>query len=221
MIGRITGSVVYRAADHVLVDTGGVGYLVFCSERTLAEIPEEGERLTLYTDLLVREDLLQLFGFRTVAERELHRLLISVQGVGAKASLSVLGTLGQEGTLQAISLGNWGSIRAAHGVGPRIAQRIVNELSGKIGEILALRLGDGLDSEADASTEAEEFSRAEPTNASRRSPNVRAEALSALVNLGYGQGEAMKFVAESLVEYPDAETETVIREALRRMAPSG
>lgn len=217
----MTGSVAYRAADHVLVETGGVGYQVYCSERTLAEIPEEGDRLTLYTDLLVREDLLQLFGFRTVAERELHRLLISVQGVGAKASLSILGTLGQEGTLQAISLGDWGAVRAAHGVGPRIAQRIVNELTEKIGEILTLQMEGGSDSTIEFASGSEEIPDEKTASSRSGSSNARSEALSALVNLGYGQGEALKFVAETLAEYPNAGTETVIREALRRMAPAG
>ena len=212
---------VYRASDHVLVDTGGVGYQIYCSERTLAEIPGEGVKLSLYTDLLVREDLLQLFGFLTVSERELHRLLISVQGVGAKASLSILGTLGMEGTLHAISLGDWGAVRAAHGVGPRIAQRIVNELADKIGEILALSMDGGSDSPFEDSTDVEEVPGMSAARLNPGQTSARSEALSALVNLGYGQSEALKFIAETLVEYPDAQTETVIRESLRRMAPSG
>ncbi|MCY4460383.1 MAG: Holliday junction branch migration protein RuvA [Albidovulum sp.] len=219
MIGMLAGTVVYRAADHVLLDTGGVGYQVYCSERTLAEVSDLGARLTLYTDLLVREDLLQLFGFQTIAERELHRLLISVQGVGAKASLSILGTLGQEGTLQAISLGNWGAIRAAHGVGPKIAQRVVNELADKIGVILALGVGIQPDSSAELPAGAEGGAVAGVEGGASASSSARAEALSALTNLGYAQSEAIKFIAEALAEFPDANTETVIREALRRMAP--
>jgi len=215
----LAGTVVYRAADHVLLDTGGVGYQVYCSERTLAEVSDLGARLTLYTDLLVREDLLQLFGFQTIAERELHRLLISVQGVGAKASLSILGTLGQEGTLQAISLGNWGAIRAAHGVGPKIAQRVVNELADKIGVILALGVGIQPDSSAELPAGAEGGAVAGVEGGASASSSARAEALSALTNLGYAQSEAIKFIAEALAEFPDANTETVIREALRRMAP--
>ncbi len=215
----LAGTVVYRAADHVLLDTGGVGYQVYCSERTLAEVSDLGARLTLYTDLLVREDLLQLFGFQTIAERELHRLLISVQGVGAKASLSILGTLGQEGTLQAISLGNWGAIRAAHGVGPKIAQRVVNELADKIGVILALGVGIQPDSSAELPAGAADGAVAGVEGGASASSSARAEALSALTNLGYAQSEAIKFIAEALAEFPDANTETVIREALRRMAP--
>ena len=89
MIGKLSGRLDYRGADHVLIDTGGVGYIVHCSERTLAAMPAPGAAVALYTDLLVREDLMQLYGFRTLAEREWHRLLMTVQGVGAKAALAV------------------------------------------------------------------------------------------------------------------------------------
>ena len=90
MIGRISGRLDYRADDHVLIDVRGVGYLVYCSERTLAALPGTGEAVSLFTDLLVREDLLQLFGFASLVEKEWHRLLMSVQGVGAKASMAIL-----------------------------------------------------------------------------------------------------------------------------------
>ncbi len=91
MIGKITGRIDYRAADHVLIDVRGVGYLVYCSDRTLAALPGVGEAVALFTDLVVREDLMQLFGFQTLIEKEWHRLLTTVQGVGAKASLGDFG----------------------------------------------------------------------------------------------------------------------------------
>ena len=115
MIGRLAGRIDYRAADHVLIDVRGVGYLVYCSERTLRALPGVGEHVALYTDLLVREDLLQLYGFNTLAEKEWHRLLMSVQGVGAKASLAILGTLGPDGVGRAIALGDWNAVKAAKG----------------------------------------------------------------------------------------------------------
>ncbi|MBT7558952.1 MAG: Holliday junction branch migration protein RuvA, partial [Rhodobacterales bacterium] len=87
MIGKITGRVDYRGTDHVLVDVQGVGYMVYCSERTLSGLPSRGGIVALYTDLLVREDNLQLFGFTTLADKEWHKLLTTVQGVGAKAAL--------------------------------------------------------------------------------------------------------------------------------------
>ena len=114
MIGKISGRLEYRATDHVLVDVRGVGYLVYCSERTLAALPGVGEAVALYTDLQVREDLMQLYGFTTLAEKEWHRLLTSVQGVGAKASLAILGTLGTDGVSRAIALGDWNAVKAAN-----------------------------------------------------------------------------------------------------------
>ena len=96
MIGKITGLVDYIGDDHVLIETAGVGYILYCAPGTLAALPAPGEVASLYTELLVREDLLQLLGFRTVAEREWHRLLTTVQGVGAKAALSILGALGPD-----------------------------------------------------------------------------------------------------------------------------
>jgi len=117
MIGKITGRIEYRTTDHVLIDVRGVGYIVYCSDRTLMELPGNGEAVALFTEMLVREDNLQLFGFTTLLEKEWHRLLISVQGIGAKASLAILGTLGPEGVGRAIALGDISAIKAAKGIG--------------------------------------------------------------------------------------------------------
>ena len=138
MIGKLTGRVDYKGADHVLLDVNGVGYQVYCNERVLAMLPAKGGLAALYTELLVREDLLQLFGFPTLVEREWHRLLTSVQGVGAKAAMAVLGTLGPEATGRAILLGDATAIKAAPGIGPKIAQRIVHELAGKAPQVMAM-----------------------------------------------------------------------------------
>lgn len=143
MIGKLTGRIDARFPDHVLIDVHGVGYVVHCSERTLAALPGVGEYAALYTELLVREDLLQLFGFLTVVEREWHRLLTSVQGVGAKGALAIQGTLGAEGLSRAIALGDWAAVKAAPGVGPKIAQRIVNELKDKAPAVMAMGAGPG------------------------------------------------------------------------------
>ena len=116
MIGKLSGRIDYRAADHVLIDVRGVGYLVYVSDRTMAALPGVGEVVALYTDLVVREDLMQLFGFQTLVEKEWHRLLTSVQGVGAKASLAILGTLGPDGVSRAIALGDWNAVKAAKGL---------------------------------------------------------------------------------------------------------
>ena len=123
MIGRISGRLDWRGPDHVLIDVRGVGYIVHVSERTLAGMPGLGEAVSLYTDLLVREDLLQLFGFPTMLEKEWHKLLMTVQGVGAKASMAILGTLGAEGDHlgrcagRASGAGGWPEAGAAGDIG--------------------------------------------------------------------------------------------------------
>ena len=127
MIGRLRGRVDYKAQDHFLLDVNGVGYLIFCSERTLAEINADGEFTTIYTDLLVREDLMQLFGFISQIEKEWYRLLMSVQGVGAKASLAILSALGEDGVSRAIALGDWTSIKSAKGIGPKTGLKLIKE----------------------------------------------------------------------------------------------
>jgi Holliday junction DNA helicase RuvA len=214
VIGKVSGRLDHRGADHVLIDTGGIGYVVYCSERTLAAMPGPGEPVSLYTDLLVREDLMQLFGFRTLAEREWHRLLVTVQGVGAKAALAILGALGPDGVARALSLGDSAAIRAAPGVGPKLAQRIVLELRTKAPAVIALGGGAAVPAGPAAPTPARRKAAApaEPGDA-----QARADALSALVNLGYGEGEA----AAAVATVEGADPASVIRAALRALAPQG
>ncbi|MEM6409785.1 MAG: Holliday junction branch migration protein RuvA, partial [Pseudomonadota bacterium] len=138
MIGKLSGRLEYRGLDHVMIDVGGIGYVVFCSERTLAALPGPGAAVALYTDLLVREDLLQLFGFTTPVEKEWHKLLMGVQGIGAKASMAILGALGADGVSRAIALGDWNAIKAAKGVGPKTAQKVVIELKDKAPSVMAM-----------------------------------------------------------------------------------
>jgi Holliday junction DNA helicase RuvA len=231
MIGKLAGRVDYRGADHVLIDVRGVGYVVHCSERTLAALPGPGEATALYTDLLVREDLLQLFGFRTVTEREWHRLLISVQGVGAKAALAILGTLGEDGVSRAIALGDWSAVKAAPGVGPKIAQRVVNELKDKAPAVMAMggqpAAAAGVEEPDAAPAGADGVAGAPAAGAApglAQAPGrgaAQAEALSALVNLGYAQGEAAGAVATAAGEAPGAATPELIRAALKLLAPKG
>lgn len=217
MIGRIAGRIDYRGDDHVLIDVGGVGYIVYVSERTLAALPRAGEAAALYTDLLVREDILQLFGFPTLVEKEWHRLLMSVQGVGAKASMAILGTLGADGTGRAIALGDWNSVKAAPGVGPKLAQRVVNELKDKAPKVMAMGAGpvaEVLETGATPATPAPA-----PVSAPA-SPGAEADALSALQNLGYAPAEAASAVARAA---SDGETDAaaIIRAALKHLAPAG
>ena len=221
MIGRIAGVILHRAADHVLIDVRGVGYIVHISERTAATLPPVGEAVALYTELLVREDLLQLFGFPTLLEKEWHRLLTTVQGVGAKASMAILGTLGAEGVARAIALGDWSAVKAAPGVGPKLAQRVVMELKEKAPSVMAL--GGELSVDVPVGDEVVEapVPRAAPKSPPSRTAAATAEALSALINLGYGQGEAAGAVAEAAGHAPDADTSVLIRASLKLLAPKG
>lgn len=221
MIGKISGRIDYRGSDHVLIDVRGVGYMVYVSDRTLAGLPGAGEAVSLYTDLLVREDLLQLFGFNSLVEKEWHRLLMSISGIGAKASMAILGTLGSEGVSRAIALGDWNAIKAAPGVGPKIAQRVVNELKDKAPKVMAI---------SDVATPAAMVDL--PQDEVIETPAVVApsapssggsvsEALSALQNLGYAPGDAASAVAQASGETPEASTADLIRSALRLLAPKG
>ncbi|AKO97989.1 MAG: Holliday junction branch migration protein RuvA [Marinovum algicola] len=221
MIGKLSGRIDYRGEDHVLLDVRGVGYVVFCSERTLATLPGPGEAVALYTDLVVREDLLQLYGFPSLVEKEWHRLLLTVQGVGAKAALAIQGALGPEGVGRAIALGDVTAIKAAKGIGPKTAQRVVHELKDKAPAVMAMggartaELGDVEDAVIEPAPARPAAKPAPKTS------NAQAEALSALSNLGYGPGEAAGAVAQAAGDDPAAETPALIRAALKLLAPKG
>lgn len=221
MIGRLSGRLDYRAGDHVLIDVRGVGYVVYCSERTLAALPGPGEAVSLYTDLLVREDLLQLFGFPSLVEKEWHRLLMSVQGVGAKASLAILGALGADGVSRAIALGDWSAVTAAKGIGPKSAQRIVLDLKDKAPTVMAMTAPASAPAAPVAEPSDAVIDPAPPAAPPPPPSNAQADALSALTNLGYAPGEAAAAVAEALGETPGGDASAVIRAALRLLAPKG
>jgi len=222
VIGKLTGRVDYVAEDHALIEAGGVGYVVQCSRRTLAGL-KQGAVAALYTEFLVRQDLMQLYGFPTLAEREWHRLLTSVQGVGAKVALAVLGGLGPEAVGRAIALGDVGAIRAAPGVGPKLAQRIVNELKEKAPAVMALGAAAARPAMvvAPQAVEAPPAPEALAPAAGESRAGAQADALSALVNLGYAYGEAAAAVATAAAQAPDAAPEALIRAALRALAPGG
>ena len=224
MIGKITGRVDYRGTDYVLVDVQGVGYMVYCSDRTLSGLPARGGVIALYTDLLVREDNLQLFGFTTLADKEWHKLLTTVQGVGAKAALAIASTLGTDGVSRAIALGDVAAIKSAQGVGPKIAQRVITELKDKAPKIMAMG-GEGA-----ALVEADETMVIDvqtpidmPPSSSvlKSEAGAQADALSALINLGYGHGDAATAVAKASGEMPDLSATGLIKAALKLLAPKG
>ena len=213
MIGKLSGRVDYRSSDHVMLEVNGVGYLVYCSDRTLAVLPLAGEAVALYTDLLVREDLLQLFGFTSLIEKEWHRLLMSVQGIGAKASLSILGALGPDGVSRAIALGDWTALKAAKGVGPKTAQRVVIELKDKAPGVMAM-----IGRAPQVNDPGKLIEDDVPTLRPELAPSVQADALSALSNLGYAPGDAAA-VVEVLDAQPGADTSALIRASLKILAP--
>lgn len=214
MIGKLSGRIDYCSNDHVMLDVHGVGYMVYCSDRTLAALPQAGEAVALYTDLLVREDLMQLFGFTSLVEKEWHRLLMSVQGIGAKASLSILGVLGPDGVSRAIALGDWGALKAAKGVGPKTAQRVVIELKDKAPGVMAMVGGT-----PQINDPGEVIEIAVPSPHVEIDPSAQADALSALANLGYTPGDAASALAE-LGDMQGADVTTLIRAALKKLVPN-
>lgn len=223
MIGKLTGVVDQRSADHVLLDVRGVGYIVYVSERTLMTLPGKGEVIALYIDMVVREDLMQLYGFPTLLEKEWHRVLTSVQGVGAKASLAILGSLGPDGVSRAIALGDSAALRKAPGVGPKLALRIANELRDKAPALMAVMESASAVPSQDAApdTHAAPLPSVSVQAAPVPRSNAVSEAMSALGNLGYGPADAARAVAEAQANAPDADTPTLIRAALRLLAPKG
>ena len=204
MIGKLRGVIDSYGDDWAIVDVGGVGYQVFCSARTLQALPSPGEAATLSIETYVREDQIKLFGFRTDHEREWFRLLQTVQGVGAKVALSVLGTLPPSELANAIALRDKASVARTPGVGPKVAERIVTELKDK----------------------APAFANVDPAVVhlagaidDHRAPRPVADAISALVNLGYGQPQAAAAIAAAARSAGEkAETAQLIRLGLKELA---
>ncbi len=226
MIGKLTGRLDYRAADHILIDVRGVGYIVYCSDRTMAALPGVGEAMSIYTDMAVREDLMQLYGFLSLVEKEWHRLLCSVQGVGAKVSLAILSALGPDGVSRSIALGDWGAVKAAKGVGPKTAQRIVLDLKDKAPGVMAMggTVTEAMDGPGLEVVELSEPAPVTPKRVAKPASGAAAAsagALSALSNLGYGPSYAASAVAEAAANLPDAGEADLIRAALKLLAPKG
>jgi holliday junction DNA helicase RuvA len=207
MIGKLRGAVDAVGAEHAVIDVGGVGYEVACSSRTLAALPPAGESVTLSIDTHVRQDAIRLYGFLTETERGWFRLLQSVQGVGSKVALSILSTLDTAQLAQAIALQDRAMVARAPGVGPKVALRIVNELKDKAPP--ASISASGLAPAAVAPAGTGPAGGASPV----------AEALSALLNLGYAQAQANAAVSAALQKAGDPpRTETLIRLALKELA---
>src|SRR6202162_55540 len=180
MIGKLKGIIDSYGEDFVIVDVNGVGYLVHCSARTLQELPAAGAPVTLAIETHVREDQIRLFGFLLDGERAWFRLLQTVQGVGTKVALSILGTLKPADLASAIALRDKAMVARTPGVGPKVAERIVTELKDKAPayadvDPALVRLSGALEE--------------------KRAPQPVSDAVSALVNLGYGQPQAAAAIA--------------------------
>jgi holliday junction DNA helicase RuvA len=202
MIGKLTGTIDSVGEDFVVLDVHGVGYLVYCSARTLHEL-QVGKAATLSIETHVREDQIRLFGFLSAAEREWFRLLQTVQGVGAKVALAILSTLRAADLASAIAMRDKTAITRAPGIGPKVAERIVTELKDKSPALAAVdpavvRLSDALED--------------------KRAPGPVADAISALVNLGYGQPQALAAISAAVRETGDADTARLIRLGLKELA---
>ncbi len=197
MIARLSGILDSASEESLIVDVGGVGYLVFCSMRTREAMPAPGEPMRLHVETHVREDHIHLYGFATAAEREWFRLLTTVQGVGARVALAILSALSPERLSDALIGGDKSMLTQAPGVGPKLAGRIVAELKDKIGAV------DGPPAGLAAAPPAER-------------PAALDDAVSALVNLGYRRGAAFGAVAQAAHDLgPAAGVETLIRAGLR------
>lgn len=206
MIGKLKGIVDSYGDDWVIVDVGGVGYLVTCSTRTLAALAKPGEPVVMFVETVVREDSIRLYGFSGETEKEWFRLLQSVQGVGSRVALAILGTLSAADLGNAIAMQDKAMVSRAPGVGPKVAGRIVTELRDKA------PIG-GADSEfAKLSGELSGETVGRSTSPAR-------DAVSALVNLGYGQAQAGAAVAAAMKGGgEEATAETLIRLGLKELA---
>jgi len=204
MIGKLKGVIDSYGEDHVILDVNGVGYLVHCSARTLQELPPAGQVATLAIETYVREDQIRLFGFMTDVERAWFRLLQTVQGVGAKVALAVLGTLKPTDLASAIAMRDKAMVARTPGVGPKVAERIVTELKDK-----APAYAEVDPALVQLSGALEE----------KRAPQPLSDAVSALVNLGYGQPQAAAAVAAAARSAGEgAEVKTLIRLGLKELA---
>lgn len=202
MIAKLRGLLDSTGIDHAVIDVGGVGYLVGASSRTLAALGPVGEAVTIHTEMLVAEDSIRLVGFARADERDWYRLLTHVQGVGSRVALAILSALEPAELHRAVATGDKAMVARANGVGPKLAERIVRELKDKVGMIAGLAPA-GSPSAAVIPAAA----------------GASADAVSALLNLGFRPAEASAAVAAATDDLgPDASLDALVRLALRKAA---
>ncbi|MBQ9739231.1 MAG: Holliday junction branch migration protein RuvA [Alphaproteobacteria bacterium] len=201
MIGSLSGLVDGIFDGYIILDVGGVGYRVFCSSKTVAKLSGVGQAAKLLIETQVREDHIHLFGFADSMEKQAFELITTVQGVGAKVALAILSALSASDLQMAIMTGDAKAITRANGVGPKLASRIVAELKGKTGT-----LGTN-----------ETMVVLQNTGGNSATNGAMDEAISALVNLGYGKSEAGMTVASIMRQNPEIKTPELIRLSLKEI----
>lgn len=207
MIGKLRGIIDGTSDDSLVIDVNGVGYLVFASAKTLARMPDIGGAASLLIETHVREDHIHLYGFASTEERQWFRILTTVQGVGVKMALAILGTFSPEELIPLIGAQDKKSLTSVSGVGPKLAERIVVELKNTVAKM-------------PFGTVAEFAPAGGKTKPSKKdaAPSVQDDAVSALSHLGYSRMEAFTAVSRALQQAPDASLDTVITSALRELA---
>ncbi|MCD6074452.1 MAG: ruvA [Rhodospirillales bacterium] len=206
MIAKLTGRIDSISQDGLVLDVNGVGYLVFCSTRTSGAVSGAAGPVSLAIETHVREDHIHLYGFIDEAERSAFRLLTTVQGVGAKLALAILSTVSADMLAQAIAAGDRAALTQAPGVGPKLALRLLTELKDKVATLAMPMTTQALKSANDAAPAADEAS------------GATADAVSALVNLGYGRTEAYSAVVRAAKARGEASVEVLIRDGLAQLA---
>lgn len=206
MIGKLTGKVDSVAEDHCILDVGGVGYYVFASARTLGALPQAGGMMSLLTETHVREDHIHLYGFANEAERQWFKTLTTVQGVGVKMAMAILGTLSPEQILTAIAAQDKKAFTAVSGVGPKLGERIVTELKSQASKMTGL--GMSMPSVSGMAKKGKVAA----------TPSAVEDALSALVHLGYNRSDAFTVVMRIQSAEPQASLDTLIRSSLKELA---
>ena len=210
MIGRIKGQLIEKKNDRVVIDVHGIGYVVYVTEKTARSLSlgNEARDISLFTELLVKEDLLQLIGFLTQTEKDWFNLLRSVQGIGAKVALTILNTLDANVLMRAIRMKNELAFSSVSGIGSRMAQRLVVELSGR--KDLAVL-------EDEAVIEIRDENNEQTLNIIKRK-EIQQDALSALQNLGFKSVEAKSAIDKILAEDHINDASELVKEALRSLA---
>ena len=216
MIGRLTGHVAAAGTDEVVLDVGGVGYRLTAGGRTLARLVR-GEAATVFVATQMSENAIRLYGFSTDQERAWFERLQDAPGVGAKAALAILEVLTPTQLFDAITLGDAASVTRAHGVGKKLAERVVSEFKGKPPPSGLFIAETGASPDGPSSADAVEPPVSSTSNVAEAGI-ARDEALSALINLGYGQSDALRAVAAAMRDAPEAETAALIRLALKDLA---